>query len=59
MKTFGDTSLELTRQDGSNDGSQNMFLWRSMANYPCYSSSSGALNIFRIFTVALIFFFNF
>ena len=29
-----DPSLEPARQDGSNDGSQNMFLWRNMANYP-------------------------
>ena len=28
------TSLELFRQDGSNDGSQNMFLRRNMASYP-------------------------
>ena len=29
-----DPSLETTRQDSSNDGSQNMFLWRNMAIYP-------------------------
>ena len=27
-------SLEPSRRDGSNDGSQNMFLWRNMENYP-------------------------
>ena len=29
-----DPSLEPSRQDGSNDGLQNMFLLRNMANYP-------------------------
>ena len=29
-----DPSLEPSPLDGSNDGSQNMFLWRNMANYP-------------------------
>ena len=29
-----DTSLEPSRRDGSNDGSQYMFLWRNTANYP-------------------------
>ena len=29
-----DPSLELCRGDSSNDGSQNMFLWRNVANYP-------------------------
>ena len=29
-----DPSLEPSHRDGSNDGSQNMFLWRNMANYP-------------------------
>ena len=29
-----DHSLEPSRRDGSNDGSQNMFLWRNMENYP-------------------------
>ena len=29
-----DPSLEPSRRDGSNDGSQNMFLWKNMANYP-------------------------
>ena len=28
-----DPSLEPSRGDGSNDGSQNMFLWRHMSNY--------------------------
>ena len=28
-----DLSLELSRQEGCNDGSQNMFLWRNIANY--------------------------
>ena len=28
-----DPSLEPSRQDGSNDGSQNMFIWRNMENY--------------------------
>ena len=32
-KTSYDPSLEPSQQDGSNGGSQNMFLWRSMANY--------------------------
>ena len=27
-------SLEPPQRDGSNDGSQNMFLWRNVANYP-------------------------
>ena len=29
-----DPSLEPSQRDGSNDGSQTMFLWRNMANYP-------------------------
>ena len=29
-----DPSLELSWRNGSNDGSQNTFLWRNMANYP-------------------------
>ena len=29
-----DPSLEPSRRDGSNDGSQDMFLWRNIANYP-------------------------
>ena len=29
-----DPSLELSWRDGSNVGSQNMFLWRNVANYP-------------------------
>ena len=29
-----DLSLELSRRDGSNDGSRNMLLWRNMADYP-------------------------
>ena len=29
-----DPSLEPSWHDGSNDGSQNRFLWRKMANYP-------------------------
>ena len=29
-----DPSLEPSRQDGSNNGSQNLFLWKHMANYP-------------------------
>ena len=29
-----DPSLEPSRRDGSNGGSQNMFLWRNMANHP-------------------------
>ena len=33
-KTCCDSSLELSRRDGSNDGSQNMVLWRKVANYP-------------------------
>ena len=28
-----DPSLEPSQRDGSNDGSQNMILWRNMANY--------------------------
>ena len=27
-------SLELPELDGSHDGSQTMFVWRNMANYP-------------------------
>ena len=34
MKTCCDPSLEPSGQDGSNDGSQNMILWRNIANYP-------------------------
>ena len=30
----GALSLEPSWRDGSNDGSQNMFLWRNVANYP-------------------------
>ena len=29
-----DLSLESSQRDGSNDGSQNMFLWRNIASYP-------------------------
>ena len=29
-----DSSLEQSRLNGSNDGSQSMFSWRNMANYP-------------------------
>ena len=29
-----DLSLELSHRDGSNEGSQNMFIWRNMKNYP-------------------------
>ena len=29
-----DPSLEPSQRDGSKDGSQNMFLWRNVANYP-------------------------
>ena len=29
-----DPSLEPSQQDGSNDGSQYMFLWKNMDNYP-------------------------
>ena len=29
-----DPSLESSSQDGSNDGSQNMFLWKQIDNYP-------------------------
>ena len=29
-----DPSLKPYRRDGSNDGSQNMYLWRNMSNYP-------------------------
>ena len=29
-----DALLELSRREGSNGGSQNMLLWRNMANYP-------------------------
>ena len=29
-----DPTLEPSRWDGSNGGSQNMFLWRNIANYP-------------------------
>ena len=29
-----DPSLESSRRDGSNDGSQNMFKWRNIDNYP-------------------------
>ena len=29
-----DPSLEPSRRDGSNDGSQNMFLWENMDYYP-------------------------
>ena len=28
-----DPSLEPSRRDGSNNGSQNTFVWRNMANY--------------------------
>ena len=31
---YCDPSLELSERDGCNDGSQNRFLWRNMANYP-------------------------
>ena len=31
---FCDPSLEPSPRDGSNDGSQNMFLWRNMGIYP-------------------------
>ena len=34
MKTCCDPSLEPSQRDGSNDGSQNLFLWRNVANYP-------------------------
>ena len=34
-----DSSLGPSRRDGSNDGSQNMFLWRNMANYPFLSGT--------------------
>ena len=34
QKHYCDPSLELSRQEGCNDGSQNMFLWTNMANYP-------------------------
>ena len=34
--TFCDPSLELSRRDGSNDVSQNMFLWRNMDNTDNY-----------------------
>ena len=30
----GDPSLEPSQQDGSNDGSQNLFLRKKMDNYP-------------------------
>ena len=34
MKTMCcDYSLELPQRDGSNDETQNMFLWRNMVNY--------------------------
>ena len=39
-----DPSLEPSQQDGSNEGSQNMLLWRNKANYPSYPFLSGALN---------------
>ena len=29
-----DPSLEPSQRDGSNEGSQNMFLWRNIENYP-------------------------
>ena len=38
-----DPSLEPSRRDGSNDVSQNMFLWRNMANYPWYPFLSGVM----------------
>ena len=41
-----DPSLEPSPQDGSNDGSQSMFLWKNMDNYPKlirYPFLSGAL----------------
>ena len=34
MKICCDTSLEPSQWEGSNGGSQNMFLWTNMANYP-------------------------
>ena len=34
MKTYCDPSLEPSRRDGSNDGSQNMFLWRNKPHCP-------------------------
>ena len=33
VNIFCDPSLEPSRRDGSNEGSQNMFLWRHMGNY--------------------------
>ena len=33
-----DPSLEPSHRDSSNEGSQNMFLWRNMANYPVIPS---------------------
>ena len=34
FRVYCDPSLESSQSDGSNDGSQNLFLWRNMANYP-------------------------
>ena len=33
-----DSSLEPSWSNGSNDGSQNMFLWRNLVNYPQITS---------------------
>ena len=33
-KVCCDPSLEPSQRDNSNDGSQNMFLWKNMDNYP-------------------------
>ena len=48
--TFCDFSLEPSRQDGSNEGSQHMFSLRNKKklslNYPRYPLLSGALFIF-------------
>ena len=38
-----DSSLEPSQRDGSNGASQNTFLWRNMANNPCYPLLSGAI----------------
>ena len=43
-----DPSLKPSPGDSFNDGSQNMFLWRNMANYACYPFLSGALYLLYI-----------
>ena len=54
-----DPSLEPARRDGSNDGLQNMFLWRHMANYPQINPVtplSGALYYCLVFPVLITLF---